>query len=146
MITFDLLCEKNHHFEGWFRNREECERQMAGGLVSCPLCGSTHVSKKLSAVAVHVARRSTAPTRPSPVDEVRPEEQTQGKPFFQALAQFVEKHFEDVGSMFADEARKIDRGEAEARNIRGTTTPHEEDALQEEGIEFLKIPFPKYDA
>ena len=59
------------------------------------------------------------------------------KPFFQALTRFIETQFEDVGSGFADEARKVDNGEAEARNIRGTTTPEEEAELREEGVEFL---------
>ncbi|RMG85034.1 MAG: DUF1178 family protein [Candidatus Dadabacteria bacterium] len=143
MITFDLSCDQGHRFEGWFRNREEFERQLAEGLLVCPLCGSGKIKKEPSAPAVHVARR-TAPETPPPgagqAEKPRPEA------FFLALARFVEKHFEDVGDRFADEARKIHRGEAEARNIRGTTTQAEEEALREEGVEFLKVPLPKYDA
>jgi hypothetical protein len=148
MIVFQLSCEGRHAFEGWFRNRDDFESQLSQGLLTCPVCGSVRVSKELSPVAVHVGRRSSVAKLPSP-----PSEQTGGAPappqpeaFFKALASFVEANFEDVGSAFAQEARKIEGGEAEARNIRGTSTPAEEEALREEGIAFLKIPLPKYDA
>ena len=32
------------------------------------------------------------------------------------------------------------------RNIKGTTTPQEEDSLREEGVQFIKIPIPKMDS
>ncbi len=142
MITFDLSCDNGHRFEGWFRNREAFEEQLRSGLVQCPVCGSSRIRKEPSPVAVHVGRRS-APEQARPGGRGH-----QGRPeaFFVALSRFIEKHFEDVGPAFADEARKIHRGEAPARNIRGTTTPQEEEALKEEGIEFLKVPLPKYDA
>jgi hypothetical protein len=172
MITFDLACDQGHRFEGWFRNREDFDTQLAAGLVSCPLCGSHEVEKKLSAVSVHVGRRSapTLPPRPPrpPGDAATAGGDTgdagdtpagvpaaavpqfpsapQAKPFFQALSQFIETHFEDVGSRFAEEARKVDSGETEVRNIRGTTTPQEEEELREDGVEFLKVSVPKYDA
>ena len=158
MITFDLACVKGHRFEGWFRNREDFDAQLEGGLIACPLCGATRVEKQLSAVSVHVGRRSapTAPPQASPTEAPRGETfpvpvsgdagKVPVKPFFQALSRFIETQFEDVGNRFADEARKVDSGEAEARNIRGTTTPEEEAELREEGVEFLKVAVPKYDA
>jgi hypothetical protein len=60
--------------------------------------------------------------------------------------EFLNKHFDDVGERFAEVALKIHRGDEEKRNIKGTTTPQEEDTLREEGIEFLKIPVPKLDS
>ena len=143
MITYELGCDKGHVFEGWFRNRETLEAQLSGDLVECPVCGSHRVDKRLSAVAVHLPRRSTAPPPQAAASEPpKPPPQA----FFKALAEFVENHFEDVGPTFAAEARKIESGEADTRNIRGTTTAAEEEALREEGIEFLKIALPKYDA
>lgn len=144
MITFDLSCDRSHRFEGWFRDREDFDRQLAGGLLVCPVCGSARVEKKLSAVAVHVGKRSAPSEAPAPPAAETP--RPPPRAFFQAMAEFVEKHFEDVGPKFADEARKIDSGEVEARNIRGTTTAAEEAALREEGVEFLKVALPKYDA
>lgn len=157
MITFDLACERGHRFEGWFRNREDFEEQLAADLVVCPLCGSARVEKQLSAVSVHVGRR--AATQPAAQEAAKPAPDTpgegsgpaqaaagQGRAFMQALSYFIETHFEDVGSRFAEEARKADSGETETRNIRGTTTPEEEAELKEEGVEFFKIAMPKYDA
>ncbi len=155
MITFDLCCHREHRFEGWFRNREDFEDQLAGGLLQCPLCGSTRITRKPSAVAVHVSRRTGPPQplpdragdRPGNVGEGEAEgKAVRAESFLRALARFVEDGFEDVGTRFADEARKIHQGEAEARNIRGTTTGAEEEALREEGVAFLKIPVPKFDA
>lgn len=146
MITFDLACTAGHRFEGWFANGEAFDRQRASGLLTCPVCGSAEVEKRPSAVAVHVGRRAQArPPARAPSDPGTPTP-VQPPAFFRALAEFVEKHFEDVGPRFADEARKIDRGEVEERNIRGTTTPAEEERLREEGVEFLTVPLPKYDA
>ncbi len=65
MITFDLACDRGHRFEGWFGNWEDFDDQRARGLLTCPLCGSSRIEKRLSPVAVHVARR-TAPPREAP--------------------------------------------------------------------------------
>ncbi len=152
MIVFQLACEKHHPFEGWFRNREDFEAQLSGGLVTCPVCGSKQITKELSPVAVHVPRRGGAPSRasaeaaPSPSAGAAPSDPPTPQAFFQVLSAFIETHFEDVGTNFAAEARKIESGERESGNIRGTTTSAEEEALREEGIEFFKLALPKYDA
>lgn len=169
MITFDLKCKNGHNFEGWFRNREDFDNQTENGAIACPLCGSTKVLKRLSPVAVHTGRRAERS-----VPEVREQIEKSGEllqtdasarephalppvpskmknalkaePFLRALGEFVHKNFEDVGKSFAEEARKIEYGEADARNIRGSVTPEEEKDLKEEGINFVKIPIVKYDA
>lgn len=164
MITFDLACDRAHRFEGWFRSARDFDDQKAAGLLECPLCGSRQIAKQLSPVAVHVGRR-TAPDAargrlPRAGEEGAPEASgaaasgplapapapPRPEAFFRALTRFVEAHFEDVGPAFAQEARKIESGEAEVRNIRGSTTPSEEEALREDGIEFLTLALPKYDA
>jgi hypothetical protein len=141
MITFEFSCEEGHRFEGWFRNREAMEEQVSGGMVACPVCGSQRVDRCPSRLAVHVPRRSASS---GPAPNARKAASPQA--FFQALAEFVETHFEDVGPSFAEVARKIDAGEEDTRNIRGTTTQAEEEALREDGIEFLKVVLPKHDA
>ena len=55
---------------------------------------------------------------------------------------FVEKNFDDVGCDFAKEALKIHYGASEPRNIRGVSTKEEEKTLENEGIQFFKIPIP----
>jgi hypothetical protein len=47
---------------------------------------------------------------------------------------------DDVGSAFAEEARKIHYEEAPPRSIRGQASPEEAADLREEGIDFLSVP------
>ena len=49
---------------------------------------------------------------------------------------------EHVGPRFADEARAIHLGEAEARAIHGQATPQQADELRDEGIPVAPLPFP----
>jgi len=59
----------------------------------------------------------------------------------QALRTFVEKTCEDVGDGFAEEARRIHYGEADARGIRGHATAEEAESLRDEGIGFSTLPW-----
>lgn len=49
----------------------------------------------------------------------------------------------DVGSRFADEARKIHYGEAEERSIRGQATPQETQELVDEGVAVMPLLLPE---
>ena len=53
----------------------------------------------------------------------------------------VEKTCDYVGPAFAEEARKIHRGDAEPRGIYGETSREEAEALREEGVEFASVPW-----
>ena len=134
MIVFDLECKGGHAFEGWFSDSADFENQMQKGLVSCPVCNDTSVSRKLSPVAI---RTGSGSSQPVGIDPAR-----QFQHFLHKMADFVDKNFEDVGCNFATEALKMHYGAAEQRNIRGTSTDNEERMLKEEGISFLKVPVP----
>ena len=138
MIIYDIKCDQGHIFEGWFADRLAWIEQNAKGLVSCPVCASAKVEVIPSAPAVvgkgHREAQRSNEMQPMPQEALR------------QLSDFVQSHFEDVGDQFADVALKIHSGEEEKRNIRGTTTPAEEDHLRSEGISFIKIPFPKMDS
>jgi hypothetical protein len=60
------------------------------------------------------------------------------------MRRFIEKNAEYVGPRFADEARKMHKGEADERSIYGEASDEEAGALRDEGIEFGRIPWPKY--
>lgn len=62
------------------------------------------------------------------------------------VQEFLDKNFDDVGDKFAEIALKIHHGEEDRRNIKGTTTEREEENLSEEGVQFFKIPMPKFDS
>jgi hypothetical protein len=54
--------------------------------------------------------------------------------------QFVLMNTENVGSNFAETARKMHYGEESQRNIRGRVSVEESQALREEGIETVGLP------
>jgi hypothetical protein len=60
--------------------------------------------------------------------------------------EYLDKNFDDVGKKFAEVAMRIHHGDEEGRNIKGITTENEEETLREEGVQFFKIPVPKFDS
>jgi hypothetical protein len=130
MILFTLRCDNGHEIEAWFRDGAAYERQHARGQVTCPDCGSSAVEK--APMAPRLARASRETTPPSPAELRR---------HLQQLRRHVEDHCEHVGARFAEEARKIHRGEAEVRGIYGQATDAESRDLAEEGIEVARIPW-----
>src|SRR5579864_2824253 len=135
MILFKLRCAAEHEFEGWFRDGATYQRQAARGEIACPQCGDTRIEK--APMAPRVARQERAvPTAPA-----TPASPAQLRQMLQTLRRHVESHCENVGDRFAEEARRIHRGEAEARGIYGDATADEAQALADDGIEVAQIPW-----
>jgi hypothetical protein len=65
----------------------------------------------------------------------------QVRAMLQKLRAEVEKNCDYVGPEFAEEARRIAKGETDPRGIYGETTPEEAEALAEEGIDIAHIPW-----
>ncbi len=59
----------------------------------------------------------------------------------QRLRSEVEKSCDYVGGDFAEEARRMHRGESERRGIFGEASDAEAEALRDEGIEVSRIPW-----
>src|SRR3546814_20330667 len=53
--VFDLQCDQDHVFEGWFSSADNYESQQSRGLLNCPVCNSHQISKKLSAPRLNVS-------------------------------------------------------------------------------------------
>ena len=132
MIAYDLQCVNGHAFEGWFEDSDAYQNQKKKGLIACPVCNDTQVSRVPSTFAIK--------SRSIPSGSSLQEKNL--KKMGKEVIQFVEKNFDDVGSDFAKEALKIHYGVQEPRNIRGVSTKEEEKMLKEEGIDFVKIPMP----
>ncbi len=140
MITFDLLCSNGHKFECWFKNGKTFDEQKAFGLIHCPVCDDNRVEKAISPFAI----KKTSDRREDKEEKKEGKtNQSQAYQTLQAITEFVNKNFEDVGLNFAQEALKIHFGEAEKRNIKGLALPNEEKVLEEEGVPFLKVPILK---
>ena len=136
MIAFDLQCEDGHTFEGWFEDGRSYEDQKKKNLIACPICNSTNVSKILSPVAIRRGVPANAGTLPVPMEEAQMAE------LGRKIEDYVHKNFDDVGCDFTKEALKIHYGVNEPRNIRGVSSPEEEKTLEQEGIEYFKLPMP----
>ena len=140
MIRYDLICDKGHEFDGWFRDSAAFDEQAGRGLVSCSQCGSDRVEKQLMAPGIPTKsnRKSLAPQKmmAGPVD---PRSQALLK-MMREMRKSVEANAEYVGDKFAEEARRIHYAEAEKRGIYGEATPLDAEALIEEGIEVHPLP------
>ncbi|HKT19854.1 MAG TPA: DUF1178 family protein [Stellaceae bacterium] len=150
MILFTLKCAAEHRFEGWFRDNAAFERQNRRGLIACPECGSNTVEK--APMAPRLGRSSkSGPSEqesreppvnaPAPAPDNSPPSPAQLRRALQVLRRHVEQTCENVGARFAEEARRIHKGDAEARGIYGEATRSEAKALIDEGIEVASIPW-----
>ncbi len=143
MILFDLKCGGGHVFEAWFKDSRTYDRQAARREVICPVCGDTRVEKALMAPRLGKTREGGGPSPPPAADEGR----ARRRKALREIRRQVEANCDYVGDGFAEEARKIHYGEAEARSIYGEATNDEASRLSEEGVAFQRIPWaPREDA
>ncbi len=139
MIQFKLKCADNHEFEAWFRDGATYDTQSKAGEIECPMCGDRSVTK--APMAPRAIR--SAGERGASEDRAR-EVAHQILRAVGKLREQVEKSSDYVGGEFAEEARRIHYGETDQRNIYGEATADETKELDDEGIEFARIPwFPR---
>ena len=140
MIRYDLICDKGHEFDGWFRDSEAFEKQIKRHLISCTHCGSEDVTKQLMSPGI--------PTKSNRKDDT-PQKMLAGTvdsrsqmllKMMREVRKNVEENAEYVGDRFVDEARKIHYAESEKRGIYGEAKPEDAKALIEEGIEVHPLP------
>ena len=136
MIKYALQCDAAHGFEGWFGSSSDYDDQSARGLVECPVCGSSGVSKQIMAPAV----RGTKAQPATPAVDPRMREMMMTA--MGEVRRHVEDNFDNVGDAFAKEARDIHEGKSEERGIYGQATPAEAKALIEDGIKVAPLPPP----
>ena len=143
MIVFDLRCgPRGHVFEAWFGSSADYEAQKDRGLLSCPLCGAGEVEKAVMAPRVGAKgnRRPASASAPDAAPDAG-----EVKAMLAEMAALQKKLLENscyVGDRFADEARAIHLGEADARAIHGRATRAEAESLAEEGIPIAPLPLP----
>ena len=141
MIVFNLGCENNHRFEGWFASSEDFERQSGGKMVTCPLCGNANVSRLPHAPHIGAAAK---PRQKAAVPAAGQQYANVGKEMLARLVERILENTEDVGAEFPEEARKIHYQESPERRIRGTASSEEVEALKDEGIEVVALPIPAH--
>jgi hypothetical protein len=133
MKVYNLTCEHDHHFEGWFASEEDFKTQVNDSYIRCPVCDSNVITKLPSAPRLNLSGALASPT------DVRAQVQSQ---IMELVRQVVSKT-EDVGERFAEEARRIHYNEAPERAIRGVASVAECEALNDEGIDVIALPIPE---
>ena len=147
MKVLDLRCEQGHLFEGWFGSEDDFQSQLARDLIACPVCSSVQIHKGLSAPRLNLGATPTPSAQAAPASVapalVPSEDRLRAlQAAWLQMSRRIVQQTEDVGAQFADEARRIHRGEVEERGIRGQATPREALELLEEGIGVLPLAVP----
>ena len=143
MKVLNLQCRHGHAFEGWFASHEDFEEQLGRGLLTCPVCQDAQVSKMPSAPRLNLGGSPSSEGAPAgDVQEVAQMLPQQLQAAWMQMVRHVMANTEDVGTRFAEEARKIHHGETQSRNIRGQASREDTEALRDEGIEVLPLPVP----
>ncbi len=143
MKVLDLHCAQSHGFEGWFASEDDFTSQLARGLVTCPMCGDTTITKKPSAPRLNLGH-GAQPAQSPRQDVVAAQDPQLGmQAAWLAMARRILANTDDVGEKFAEEARRIHYGEIEQRGIRGKASQQETEALAEEGIEVMQLALPE---
>jgi hypothetical protein len=140
MIKYELRCRDcEHQFEGWFADSATYDQQAEAGEILCPMCSCADVGKAIMAPNIAVRRETRAPTKAQMAAELRR--------MLMTVRRQVEENCDYVGADFADEARKMHRGEVEERGIYGEATATEAEDLRDEGIDVMALPWvPRSDA
>ena len=136
MIRYDLMCDKEHEFDSWFRDSAAFDDQSAAGEVTCPVCGSAKVSKRLMTPGVP-AKSNRKQTPPPAIIDAKSKAVREA---LRKVRQHVEATSDYVGADFPEEARRIYYKETEERGIYGEASLEDAKSLHEEGIEVLPLP------
>lgn len=157
MKVLNLRCANGHVFEGWFGSDEDFMDQNGRGLVECPLCADQVITRLPSAPRLNLSgarepEAPAAPARPSqpaqpqslqPAQSPQPPQPADLQAAWLHAVRELMARTEDVGTRFAEEARRIHYGETPERGIRGQASAEERAALLDEGIETFALPVPR---
>jgi hypothetical protein len=142
VIVFDLRCGRGHVFEAWLASSAAYEEQRQRGLLSCPSCGDTDITKAVMAPNIGAKGNSISTAILPQGDAPSPAAiKAAMRSLAAAQAKMLEKS-EWVGRAFADKARAMHSGEADHAPIHGQTTLAEAKALAEEGVPCAPLPLP----
>ena len=132
MPKYNLLCTRDHEFEGWFASEKSYLDQKNKKLIACPICDNTGVRRAVMAPNVNVKSQKIKSKKTNTAFY-------NSRSTLQHLQTWVEKNCENVGDNFAKEARKASLGERDD-HIYGTASDKEIKDLHKEGIGAIRIP------
>jgi len=136
MIRFALKCENGHRFESWFQSGAAFDALHSRGMIQCPECASTDVTKDL--MAPKLASKGDVSEGAQPVANAPDPELVSA---IEKLRTHVEQNSEYVGQKFASEARAMHLGDTPHRAIYGEVDKKEAASLLEDGVPAVPLPF-----
>jgi hypothetical protein len=149
MKVLNLRCASGHVFEGWFASEDDFMGQNGRAQIECPLCADRVITRmpaapRLNLSGARAPEKASAPAlAPAVAPSATPTADADMQTVWLSAVRKLMAQTEDVGTRFAEEARRIHYGESPHRGIRGHATPEQREALQEEGIETVAIPVPR---
>ena len=150
MISLKIICDKQHEFSSYFKDRATCDRMMAQAMIDCPHCGSNQVRHGLNAPHVQSTKQDEAGHNLSSLAEKNADGAMAAVPplldkklleLKKQLCEHIAKNYDDVGFDFAETAKKMHYGETTAKNIYGKMTAEDAHNLADQGIGFSPLPF-----
>ena len=145
MIKYQLRCEHDHQFDGWFPNIIEFERQQQNNLLICPMCDSTQVQRAMMSPSIGKTRSAK---KKDYTDAITPDTMipaAQAKNILRRIRKHIVTEFDNVGTGFVKEYRKMEKGERDDK-FYGVPSPTEVKQLVEEGVDLFHVPEIKEDA
>ncbi len=138
MKVYNLACDHNHRFEGWFASEEDFLSQSAERQIICPVCDSMKVGKLPSAPHLNLSAAKSNPAGGEAGLSGAAVVQFQQR--LQDVARHVMENTVDVGAGFTEEARRIHYKEIPEHGIRGIASAEQCEELAEEGIDVFHLP------
>ena len=145
MIVFDLCCAAgDHRFEAWFASSDSFADQQARGLIACPVCGDSAVTKAVMAPRVGAKSNQASIVPVSAPAEPEPGPDLERKLLANIAAKQAEMLPQSrwVGRDFANAARAMHEGRAAEDLIHGQASPEEAEALRDDGIAAMPLLVP----
>lgn len=157
MIKYQLNCNNEHQFDGWFPNIAEFERQQEKKLLICPLCDSNQVDRAIMSPGIGKPK-SKSKTKTTSKSQSDKEEfykaqftddtmipASQAKNILRKIRKKIVTEFDNVGDRFVKEYRKHEKGERDDK-FYGVPSKEEVKELLEEGVDLFHLPNVKDDA
>ncbi len=147
MIKYQLICDFEHKFEGWFPSIKDFESQQKKKQLICPMCDSPTVNKDIMSPRVKVTKKKSVIKTPrqrgkNAMMDMAGRQMVMGgraRTLLKQLEKHVKEKFEDVGKDFPKEARKASVGERN-EEFYGTATKKEANELLDDGIDLFHVP------
>jgi hypothetical protein len=154
-ILYQLRCENQHQFEGWFPSIAQFESQKKQGLLRCPMCGIMDVDRDIMSprLGKNKNKKSNKPKQSQRLKQLQREVQstnemmmgTRVKDMMRTVRDIIKRECEFVGDRFVEEVRKYEQGDRNDK-FYGTPTKQQTQQLMDEGVDLFVIPDVKDDA